>query len=402
MPIYRFRAVNTLGQVLKGQMTAANENHLASRLADMGYELMMFRAHQRVHWLKFWTSDTTSRQYVVLFSQLAALAQAGLPLVTCLEDTAVTMPDSSLRKTVRAITQNLREGSDFVDACALHRHAFAPAVITALQAGCAQHHLPETFARLRDHFTWLTQYGGKLRYALNHRLILLAGLLGVTSILLVLALPPGVWYARQQQLGGQAVTALLAQVYTISLVLRWAVPLGLIGITLVTLALRASTNIFRRVSDALILWLPGFGSTVTMIDRSFFFHHAAMLVGNGVSVHEALTVARTTIVNTALQSQATQLIHSMARGNSIATACCGLPAFSRRFVRPAVWSLTDEAELFQQLSQAADTVTERRARHLTYACTALTVVLVSALLAWLIPTILIPSVQACIQYLTDL
>lgn len=42
MPKYRFRAVNTLGHVLKGRMAAANENHLAARLAEMGYELLMF------------------------------------------------------------------------------------------------------------------------------------------------------------------------------------------------------------------------------------------------------------------------------------------------------------------------------------------------------------------------
>ena len=134
MQEYRFRAVNAQGRILRGAMAAAHEAQLAGRLTALGYELLSCKAPRRRAWRR---TGTDYRQLMLLFTQLAALAEAGVPLTVCLDDALARMPDNDLRDALRAVLQDVRAETDCAAACARHPRVFPRGCVAVLQAGMA-------------------------------------------------------------------------------------------------------------------------------------------------------------------------------------------------------------------------------------------------------------------------
>lgn len=392
MPKYRFRAVNTLGQVLKGHMGAANENHLAERLADMGYELLMFRAQQRVHWVRFWSREENSQQQILLFTQLAALAGAGVPLATCLEDTAVTMPDSKLRDTVRDIIQSLRDGVDFVAAFARHRHTFSPTVVALLQAGMAGGNPAQAFAQARDHVKWQTEHGTMLRRALRYPLFLLTLTLGAMSFMSIGVVPQLIQFTTAPDFVLPWLTRTLIWVAAMLRVLWWVLPLLLIGGGIVVALLRRSSPPLVAMTDGMLLRIPGLGGIIGMTERAHFLHHLALMVTSGVPILAALATARTALTNRALQAQATRMLQSVAEGTTLAEAFTAQRDFSGLAARRAQIGLQggDLAAQLLEASKELDAEAMARSKQLIAALEPTLTLTVGVLLIWIVLVVLVP------------
>jgi type IV pilus assembly protein PilC len=391
MPKYRFRAVNTLGQVLKGHMGAANENHLAERLADMGYALLMFRAQQRVHWVRFWSREDNSQQQVLLFTQLAALAGAGVPLATCLEDTAVTMPDSKLRDTVRDIIQSLREGVDFVTACARHRHTFSPTVVALLQAGMAGGNPAQIFAPARDHVKWQAELGTLLRRALRYPLFLLMLTLGVMSFMLIGIVPQLIQFMSAQDIASPWQTRALIPAVAMFHVLWWALPLLLIGGGIAVVLLRRASS-FVALTDGILLRIPGIGGIIGNTERAHFLHHLASMVTSGVPIIDALATAQTALTNRALQAQATRMLQSVAKGATLAEAFSAQRDFSGLAARREQIGLQggDLAAQLLETSKKLDADAMARIKQFIAVLEPTLTLTVGLLLTWIVLAVLVP------------
>src|SRR5438132_8477427 len=93
MPLYRYKAVNTSGDVAAGELDAANESEIVDRLRDQGLMPMQVvaAAGERVvapkaarhRW--FAPRRVTRDHLLALTRELATLLRAGLPLDRALE-----------------------------------------------------------------------------------------------------------------------------------------------------------------------------------------------------------------------------------------------------------------------------------------------------------------------------
>lgn len=399
MPKYRFRAVNPQGHVLKGRMRAANENHLAERLADMGYELLMFRAQQRVHWARFWSHEDSSQQQILLFTQLGALAGAGVPLATCLEDTAVTMPDSTLRDTVRDIIQSLRDGVDFVESFARHQHTFSPTVIALLQAGMAGGNPAQAFQQALDHVKWQTELGAMLRRALRYPLFLLVLSLGAMSFMMIGVVPQLIQFLTAQEFALPLQTRALIWVADLFSLLWWIAPLALFGGGIATMLLRRASPEFVIATDGLLLRVPGVGTIIGLVERAHFLHHLALMVTCGVPILDALMTARAALTNRALQRQASRMIQHVAEGATLAEAFTAQPDFSGIVARRAQIGLQggDLAGQLLETSRELDIEAMRRSKQLIAALEPALTLTVGLLLSWIVLAVLVPLYHSLSQ-----
>lgn len=399
MPKYRFRAVNTLGHVLKGRMAAANENHLAARLAEMGYELLMFRAQQRVHWARFWSREDSSQQQILLFTQLAALAGAGVPLATCLEDTAVTMPDSALRDTVRDMIQSLRDGVDFVEAFAQHRHTFAPTVVALLRAGMAGGNPAQAFQQARDHVKWQAELGAMLRRALRYPLFLLVLTLGAMGFMLIGVVPQLIQFMTAQEFALPWPTRTLIWVADMFRLLWWLAPVLLIGGGIAVALLRRASPDFVTFTDGALLRVPGVGTIVGLVERAHFLHHLALMVTCGVPIMDALTTARAALTNRALQRQVTRMVQHVAEGATLAEAFTAQRGFSGIVARRAQIGLQggDLAAQLLETSRELDAEAMQSSKRLIAALEPALTLTVGILLSWIVLAVLVPLYHSLSQ-----
>ncbi len=392
MPQYRFRAVNVHGHVLKGRMAAANENHLAALLADMGYELLMFRVRQRLHWARFWAREDSGRQQILLFTQLAALAGAGVPLATCLEDTVVTMPDSALRDVVRDIIQSMHDGIDFAEAFSRHQHSFPPTVIALLRAGLAGGDPAQAFRQARDHVKWQTELGEMLRRALRYPLFLLVLTLGAMSFMLIGVVPQLVQFMTAQDFALPWPTRALVGVADAFRMLWWLLPLLVLGGGLAVMTMRRVIPDFATMTDGVLLRVPGIGTVAGMIERAHFLHHLALMVTCGVPIIDALTTARTALTNRALKEQVARMGQHVAEGATLAEAFAAQRDFAGLAARRVQIGLQggDLAGQLAETSAELDAEALRRSKELIGVLEPALTLMVGVLLSWIVLAVLVP------------
>ena len=114
MPLYRYKAVNTSGDVSAGELDAANESEIVDRLRDQGLMPMQVvaaagervAATQKAARRRWFAPRRVTRDHLLaLTRELATLLRAGLPLDRALEiliNLADAAPVARLLQTVRA------------------------------------------------------------------------------------------------------------------------------------------------------------------------------------------------------------------------------------------------------------------------------------------------------------
>ena len=127
MPLYRYKAVNTSGDVADGELEAANESEIVDRLRDQGLMPMQVvaaarpgavqRPAERRSW--FAPRHVTRNQMLAFRRELATLLRAGLPLdralvmrhaiatelkAQAMKEGMVTMYEDGMRKALGGVT----------------------------------------------------------------------------------------------------------------------------------------------------------------------------------------------------------------------------------------------------------------------------------------------------------
>src|SRR5438132_13169577 len=94
MPLYRYKAVNTSGDVAAGELDAANESEIIDRLRDQGLMPMQVVAAagervavaQKVARHSWFAPPRGTRDHLLAFTrELASLLRAGFPLDRALQ-----------------------------------------------------------------------------------------------------------------------------------------------------------------------------------------------------------------------------------------------------------------------------------------------------------------------------
>ncbi len=387
---YRYRAVTKQGQVVRGALPAANENELALRLQSMGYELLSCRAPRRGFGLA--APAPTPQQRALLFTQMAALAQAGVPLTTCLEDTLTSLPDSLLRDALRDVLRQLQAGTDLATACARHPRVFPRATLAVLQAGMTGGNLALGFSKARDHALWQAEMGAQLRRALRYPLFLLALAFGVIAFMLLVVVPELAAFLQAQDYAlpwhSRALFWLAAQFSW----LVWVLPLTLLAAIITGGIMRRRSALFAGVLDKLALRLPVVGTLLRQRELALFLHHLAILLGGGVAILPALQSAGQALHNRAMQAELQGIIARVTAGQDMAAAWGAAPSFQGIIARRAQIGLqtgTLAAQL-QQASADCDQAVMAQSKQLIGALEPALTLLVGGMLAWIVLAVLGP------------
>jgi len=390
MPDYRFRAVNPQGKILQGAMAATDETHLTGQLTHLGYELLTSRAVKpRIGWYR---AAPDSKQLMLLLTQLAALTEAGVPLATCLTDTAQSLPDSLLRDTLRDILQQVQRGVDFIAACGKHPRIFPRSILAVLQAGAASGNLALGFAKARDHAQWQMEFGALLRRATRYPLFLLVLAVAVISFMMLFVVPQLVVFLQAQDYALPWHSRALIWIAEQFNWLWWSLPLLIIASGATLIGLRRQLVSFVHWSDAALLRLPLFGALIRQRELAHFLHHLSLLVGGGVPILSALTTASSILHNHALQEQARQMIAAVTSGHDLAGAWQNSPLCSGIIARRAQIGL-QTGTLAEQLAIAStecDSETIARSKQLIGALEPTLTLLVGLMLAWIVLAVLGP------------
>ena len=117
MTLYRYRATNSEGKIVTGQLEALHEVDLDAQLSRL--ELSLIRAealkeHRRV------VRKLSSRDLISFLFQLELLIRAGVPILTALSDMRDAADSPESRNLSAGLYEKIEAGATLAGACQIH------------------------------------------------------------------------------------------------------------------------------------------------------------------------------------------------------------------------------------------------------------------------------------------
>ena len=313
MPLYRYRAVSSSGEVAVGEIDAANEGAIVDQLRDRGLMPMQI-AHAtgsapvaaggtasakspRRSW--FEPKHVTRDQLLAVTRELATLLRAGLTLDRALEILIGLAPTPAVAALLQGLRDDVRGGKALSQALDARREVFSRFYVNIVRAGEAGGALGEVLQRLADTMERNKELRESVKSALIYPSLLVAVAVVSVAILLVFVVPQ---FESTFAQAGKALPIPTQVVVVIGKFMRgyWWALLGLGFLFVMWYRRRGLLPAVRRHRDGKRLRMPLVGDLLAKVETARFARTLATLLGNGVTLLSGLAITKETMTNTVM------------------------------------------------------------------------------------------------------
>lgn len=327
MPLYRYRAVSTSGEVATGELDAANESEIVDHLRDRGLMPMQI-AHAsaaaaaaasaatsakapRRRW--FESKTVTRDQLLAVTRELATLLRAGLTLDRALEILIGLAPTPAVAALLQGVRDDVRGGKALSQALDARREVFSRFYVNIVRAGEAGGALGEVMQRLADTMERNKELRESVKSALIYPSLLVMVAFVSVAILLVFVVPQ---FESTFAQAGKALPIPTQVVVLIGKFMRgfwWAV-LGLSFLFVMWYRRRGLVPSVRRRRDERRLRVPLLGDLLAKVETARFARTLATLLANGVTLLSGLAIVKETMSNTVMAEALDGVIAKLREG----------------------------------------------------------------------------------------
>jgi len=306
VPLFRYKAVATSGEMLEGVLEARAPEAVVERLQAMGYVTLLaeeataeaavgeFKRRRR-----FARARIGADQLVTVTRELAALLNAGLALDRALEVMNGLAEDEAVRAMLLRVRDEVRGGATLSAALANQSGIFSRLYLSMVRAGEAGGALAKVLLRLSEHLERADELRATVVSALIYPTILIAVSAISVMTLLIFVVPQ---FTQLLEESGKALPLPTQIVVSTGNFLRaywWAI-LVVATSAVFVFRRRLEHPAARLRWDAWLLRLPLAGELIAKVEVARFARTLATLVGNGVALLPGLSIARETLGNTVL------------------------------------------------------------------------------------------------------
>ena len=359
MPRYRYEAVDSAGEVLRDAIEAPSAEAAVEHLRDRGLlPLAVSEARGGLlggGWGQplFSKSRALSRKTVLLLTQqLGNLLHAGMPLDRALTILIGVSDDQQAKALLERVQERVRGGSNLADALEM-QGAFSRFYLNMIRAGEVGGALDVVLKRLTDFLERSQALRETVTSALIYPMILLSVSALSVIILLTFVVPQ---FQRLFADAGKALPLATQIVIALGDGLRHYGWVGAIGVVLLVALLRQqmSRPASRARWDRWFLRLPLFGDLIAKVETARLSRTLGTLLGNGVSLLNALTIVRETLSNQVLAAALGEVAEHVKTGRGLADPLLEAGDFPKLAVQ-MIRVGEETGQLQEMLLQVADT-----------------------------------------------
>ncbi len=333
MAVFTYRASDQRGQTIDGVMEAADVGAVAERLQRDAYFPITISPQGDdtrilgLGWPRLRRLRVSGRDLVTLTRQLATLLEAGIPLDRALAIQAELGPTARLRAILDDVRRSVRAGGALAEALAKHHpHPFSRLYINMVRAGEKGGVLEASLRRLAEFLEESQEFREALGSALVYPVLLSGVGAAAVVFLMTFVLPRFAFIFRD--MGATVPLPTLVLLRISELMERYWWMLALLAIVTALIA-RAGLDRygFRLAVDRTLLRLPIAGDLIRKTEAARFSRVMGTLLRSGVAMIPALTMARETLGNRALEDATAILADGVRRGTGLALPMSQAAAF---------------------------------------------------------------------------
>ncbi|HXH00728.1 MAG TPA: type II secretion system F family protein, partial [Xanthomonadaceae bacterium] len=336
MPLYRYKALNSRGETLDGQMEAASDRDVAARLQEQGHLPVEARLASEGGGESTWKALLKPKPFggarlVQFTQQLATLLGAGQPLDRALTILLELPEDETAKRTITEVRDAVRGGSALSAALERQHGTFSRLYINMVRAGEAGGSLHETLQRLADYLERSRALRGRVINALIYPIILLT-MVGL-SLLFLLGYVVPQFAAMYESLDAE-LPFFSKIVLGLGLFVRdwWIVLVAIPALVVWWFDRKRRDPVFRDAFDAWLLTKKFAGPLVARLETARLARTLGTLLKNGVPLLTALGIGKNVLGNRALAADVEAAATEVKNGMGLSTAL----AKNKRFPRLAL------------------------------------------------------------------
>jgi len=319
MPVFKWQGKNRQGEVMQGEMEAANA--AAAVLSLRKQQIVPLQVKQdKGKSAKFSVqlmSRITEREVAVFTRQLATMIDAGLPLVQSLEILGNQQENPKFKETLLAVKSEVEGGSTFSDALRKHPKAFDDLYTNLVTAGEIGGTLDIILNRLAQYMEKSIALKKRVKGAMVYPAAILGVSIMVVVVLLIFVIPV---FEKMFSGFGAALPAPTQFLISLSNFMQaniFYMVAGMVG--LVFLFRRYyRTESGRKVVDRALLKLPVFGDLLLKIATARFTRTLGTLVSSGVPILDGLMITAKASGNKVIEEAILKTRVSISEGKTIA------------------------------------------------------------------------------------
>lgn len=338
MPRYRYKAVSAAGEILQGEIEAADRQAVIDGLHNQGStpiraDQVTGRSVRPLAGIVLPSKRKLDPETVVLTTrELATLLRAGMPIDRALSILAEIARNGRLRDFLEDVLKAVRGGSTLADALEPHKHSLPAYYIGLIRAGEAGGALENVLSRLAESLERAQSLRETIRSAMYYPAFVLVMSALTLVVLFTLVIPE---FRPLFEDSASGMPGSMAAVIALSDGLRdywWVIALAIVALVLAVQQHNRSPG-GRRRRDRLILRMPFLGDLVTKVEVARFARTLGTLLANGVMVLNALSITAETISNRELAGAIAGLAGRLKQGEGLSGPLMELGLFPRLAVQ---------------------------------------------------------------------
>ncbi len=322
MPQYRYKARDSRGEAISGEMESSSADSVATLLLNSGVTPIDIMEVEKGggSWVerkqRLLTGKPGVEDLVLFCRQMYSITRAGVPIVRGINGLAETTRNPILAEALFGVRTELEAGRELSMAMGRYGDIFTPVMISMVRVG-------ETTGRLEEAFLQLSQYleldrdtRNRVKAALRYPSFVIGMMVLAVAVVNIFVIPKFADAFQKMKLELPWQTELLIGTSNF-FVAHW--PLMLAGVFAtwfgVRFYVRTSEGKYRW--DRLKLRLPMVGGIIHRATLARFARSFSMSISSGVPLVQALTVVSRAVDNEYVGSRVLNMRNGVERGESL-------------------------------------------------------------------------------------
>jgi type IV pilus assembly protein PilC len=296
MHVYKYRAVDKVGQPARGRLDASNEADLELRLKRMGLDLITYR-EVGTSFLPTIAGRIKRQDLITFCFHMEQISRSGIPMLEGMRDLTNSVDNTAFREIISSVQEEMEGGAVLSQALASHPEVFDHVFSSLVRAGEQTGSLAEVFQHLADTLKWQDELISHTRRLLIYPAIVLAVVGAVVFFLLIFLVPQITGLLKNMGVELPLQTRIL--VYLSAFVSKYWLPIiGIPSAMAIVVALAVRKNARARyLLDYIALRLPITGPILSKIILARFANFFALMYRSGISILDALRICESIVSN---------------------------------------------------------------------------------------------------------
>ncbi len=321
MPRFQYQAYNQNGDIVSGEIEAADQQSALSQISSKGLIPYKTTASEKAD-TKWWEIEvysfkTISTEELSVFTrELATLLETGIPVDEALRIIATQSSSQRIKKFNARLLEKITAGASFSVALEEYKEQIPHYYSSLVKVGEASGSLGSIFSQLATFIEHSEDIKSRIRSALVYPILLLV--LSIAAIILIAAfLIPGLAPIFENSKADVPFFISASLWVQNNAEIIWPISLATLVMLILVITIGFRSPQAKMKVDALLLRVPVIGKLIQDNENGKIVRALAMLLSNGMPLLQALNITKNVTGNHAFSFAMQQAAGKLKEGRSL-------------------------------------------------------------------------------------